>query len=59
MTEAQVISSYPLPPAHYIKAFTNDNVSKGFAPKPPSVAIIENYSMFGYDIESCMQNVLN
>lgn len=42
---AQVIS-FPLPPAHYIKLFTNDNVTKGFT-KPPSANLIENYSMFG------------
>lgn len=46
-SEAQVISSFPLPPAHYIKLYTNENVSKGIAPKPPSHNIINDYSMFG------------
>lgn len=33
--DAQVISSFPLPPVHYIKHYSNDNVAKGLAPKPP------------------------
>lgn len=44
---AQVISSFPLPPAHYFKLYSNDNVSKGYVPKPPSASLIETYSMFG------------
>lgn len=45
MTE--VTESFPLPPSHYIKLFSNENVSKNLAPKPPSANLIENYSMFG------------
>lgn len=45
--EAQVISSFPLPPSNYIKNFTNENVLKNLAPKPPSYVNIENYTMFG------------
>lgn len=43
--ETQVISSYPLPPTQYIKLFTNENVSKNLAPKPPGAP--ETYLMFG------------
>lgn len=43
---AAVISSFPLPPAHYIKLYSNENVARNVAPKPP-LANIENYSMFG------------
>ncbi|KAL7023794.1 hypothetical protein ACKWTF_012786 [Chironomus riparius] len=45
--EAQVISSYPLPPTQYIKLYTNENVSKNLAPKAPNHEKIESYSMFG------------
>lgn len=44
---SQVSSSFPLPPAHYFKSYSNDNVAKNIAPKPPNVGLIENYSMFG------------
>jgi mediator of RNA polymerase II transcription subunit 7 len=44
--ENQVISSFPLPPMHYIKLYTNENVTKGIIPKPPSNPP-ENYLMFG------------
>jgi hypothetical protein len=45
--EAQVISSFPLPPTNYIKLYSNDNIAKNLAPKPPSVDKIDNYTMFG------------
>lgn len=44
----QAISSFPLPPAHYFKFYSNDNVAKNIAPKPPNVGLIESYSMFGW-----------
>jgi mediator of RNA polymerase II transcription subunit 7 len=44
--EAAIVSSFPLPPSNYIKNYTNENVLKGNAPKPPT-ANIENYTMFG------------
>lgn len=44
--DTQISSSFPLPPMHYIKLYTNENVTKGLAPKPP-IYTIENYMMFG------------
>lgn len=47
---ASQVSSFPLPPAHYFKFYSNDNIAKGIAPKPPNVGLIESYSMFGWVI---------
>ncbi|XP_062908698.1 mediator of RNA polymerase II transcription subunit 7 [Mobula hypostoma] len=46
MAEPQQVSSLPLPPAQYYKEYTDDNVRKGFAPKPPP-PIRDSYTMFG------------
>ncbi|CAO1425718.1 unnamed protein product [Diamesa serratosioi] len=42
---SQVISSLPLPPVQYINLYSNENVSKNRAPKPPTP--FSEYSMFG------------
>ncbi|CAO1429872.1 unnamed protein product [Diamesa hyperborea] len=42
---SQVISSLPLPPVQYINLYSNENVSKNRAPKPPTP--FAEYSMFG------------
>ncbi|XP_051869441.1 mediator of RNA polymerase II transcription subunit 7 [Pristis pectinata] len=46
MGEPQQVSALPLPPAQYFKEYTDDNVRKGFAPKPPP-PIRDSYTMFG------------
>ncbi|XP_077387648.1 mediator of RNA polymerase II transcription subunit 7 [Festucalex cinctus] len=46
MGEPQQVSALPPPPTQYIKEYTDDNVSKGFAPKPPP-PIRDSYMMFG------------
>lgn len=46
MGEPQQVSALPLPPAQYYKEYTDENVRKGFAPKPPP-PIRDNYTMFG------------
>lgn len=46
MGEPQQVSALPLPPMQYIKEYTDDNVRKGLAPKPPP-PIRDNYMMFG------------
>ncbi|XP_078087936.1 mediator of RNA polymerase II transcription subunit 7 isoform X1 [Mustelus asterias] len=46
MGEPQQVSALPLPPAQYYKEYTDDNVRKGFAPKPPP-PIRDSYTMFG------------
>lgn len=46
MGEPQQVSALPLPPMQYIKEYTDDNVRKGLAPKPPP-PIRDNYTMFG------------
>ncbi|CAG5076998.1 Similar to MED7: Mediator of RNA polymerase II transcription subunit 7 (Anopheles gambiae) [Cotesia congregata] len=40
------VSSLPLPPLQYINLYTDENVRRGRAPKPPP-PILDNYSMFG------------
>uniref|UniRef100_A0A3B1IV06 Mediator of RNA polymerase II transcription subunit 7 n=1 Tax=Astyanax mexicanus TaxID=7994 RepID=A0A3B1IV06_ASTMX len=46
MGEPQQVSALPLPPMQYIKEYTDENVRKGLAPKPPP-PIRDNYTMFG------------
>lgn len=44
---AQVqVSSLPLPPVQYINLYTDENVKRGRAPKPPP-PIHDTYKMFG------------
>ncbi|KAH0558064.1 mediator of RNA polymerase II transcription subunit 7 [Cotesia glomerata] len=40
------VSSLPLPPLQYINLYTDENVRRGRAPKPPP-PILDSYSMFG------------
>lgn len=49
--EVTQVSSYPVPPLHYIKLYTDENVKKGTAPKPPA-PIQDTYSMFGVTINN-------
>lgn len=44
--EATQVSSLPLPPVQYINLYTDENVRRGRAPRPPP-AIHDTYSMFG------------
>ncbi|XP_057705349.1 mediator of RNA polymerase II transcription subunit 7 [Corythoichthys intestinalis] len=46
MGEPQQVSALPPPPMQYIKEYTDENISKGFAPKPPP-PIRDSYMMFG------------
>ncbi|XP_066505412.1 mediator of RNA polymerase II transcription subunit 7 [Hoplias malabaricus] len=46
MGEPQQVSALPMPPMQYIKEYTDENVRKGLAPKPPP-PIRDTYSMFG------------
>ncbi|KAL6480162.1 hypothetical protein MHYP_G00111950 [Metynnis hypsauchen] len=46
MGEPQQVSALPLPPMQYIKEYTDENVRKGLAPKPPP-PIRDTYLMFG------------
>ena len=41
----------PIPPMHYVKLYTDDNVKKGTAPKPPP-PIQDTYSMFGMTVNN-------
>ena len=45
------VSSMPIPPMHYVKLYTDDNVKKGTAPKPPP-PIQDSYSMFGMTVNN-------
>lgn len=40
------VSSLPLPPMQYISNYTDENVRRGRAPRPP-LPIHDTYSMFG------------
>ncbi|KAG8035444.1 hypothetical protein G9C98_006890 [Cotesia typhae] len=40
------VSSLPLPPLQYINLYTDENVRRGRAPRPPP-PILDSYSMFG------------
>lgn len=44
--EAIQVSSLPLPPVQYINLYTDENVRRGRAPRPPP-PIHDSYSMFG------------
>lgn len=46
MSESQQVSALPPPPMQYIKEYTDENVRKGIAPKPPP-PIRDSYMMFG------------
>uniref|UniRef100_I3KXN5 Mediator of RNA polymerase II transcription subunit 7 n=2 Tax=Pseudocrenilabrinae TaxID=318546 RepID=I3KXN5_ORENI len=46
MGEPQQVSALPPPPMQYIKEYTDENIRKGLAPKPPP-PIRDNYMMFG------------
>jgi len=45
------VSSMPVPPMHYVKLYTDENVKKGVAPRPPP-PIQDTYSMFGVSINN-------
>lgn len=44
--ETSQVCSLPLPPAQYINNYTDENIKRGRAPKPPP-PINDSYSMFG------------
>ncbi|KAM6924136.1 mediator of RNA polymerase II transcription subunit 7 [Xenentodon cancila] len=46
MSEPQQVSALPPPPMQYIKEYTDENIRKGLAPKPPA-PIRDSYMMFG------------
>ncbi|XP_027697812.1 mediator of RNA polymerase II transcription subunit 7 [Vombatus ursinus] len=46
MGEPQQVSALPPPPMQYIKEYTDENIRKGLAPKPPP-PIKDSYMMFG------------
>ncbi|KAM7389485.1 hypothetical protein PAMP_023461 [Pampus punctatissimus] len=46
MGEPQQVSALPPPPIQYIKEYTDENIRKGLAPKPPP-PIRDGYMMFG------------
>ncbi|XP_039520521.1 mediator of RNA polymerase II transcription subunit 7 [Pimephales promelas] len=46
MGEPQQVSALPPPPMQFIKEYTDENVRKGLAPKPPP-PIRDSYMMFG------------
>ncbi|KAM9850146.1 mediator of RNA polymerase II transcription subunit 7 [Aulostomus maculatus] len=46
MGEPQQVSALPPPPMQYIKEYTDENIRKGLAPKPPP-PIRDGYMMFG------------
>ncbi|XP_047003171.1 mediator of RNA polymerase II transcription subunit 7 [Schistocerca americana] len=45
-SETAQVSSLPLPPVQYISQYTDENIRRGRAPRPPP-PIHDNYSMFG------------
>lgn len=44
--EAMQVCSLPLPPVQYFQNYSDDNLRRGRAPKPPPI-IQETYTMFG------------
>nr|CAG4645845.1 EOG090X0EJA [Lynceus sp. MCZ IZ 141354] len=46
MTETTQVSSYPAPPMQYVNLYSDENVKRGRALKPPP-PITDSYSMFG------------
>ncbi|XP_047209839.1 mediator of RNA polymerase II transcription subunit 7 [Girardinichthys multiradiatus] len=46
MGEPQQVSALPPPPTQFIKEYTDENIRKGLAPKPPP-PIRDSYMMFG------------
>lgn len=48
--EEQAVSSFPNPPALFYKLYTDENVSKGIAPKPPP-PVKGQYHMFGHPFD--------
>lgn len=46
MGEPQQVSALPPPPMQYIKEYTDENIRKNLAPRPPP-PIRDNYMMFG------------
>lgn len=46
MAETSQVSSLPLPPMQYVNLYTDENIRKGRAPRPPP-PIQDTYSMFG------------
>ncbi|XP_039291189.1 mediator of RNA polymerase II transcription subunit 7 [Nilaparvata lugens] len=44
--ETSQVSSLPLPPVQYVSNYTDENIRRGRAPRPPP-PIHDNYSMFG------------
>ena len=50
-SETVQVSSLPLPPMQYINNYTDENIRRGRAPRPPPV-IHDTYSMFGTTIHA-------
>ena len=48
--EEQAVSSFPNPPALFYKLYTDENISKGIAPKPPP-PVKGQYHMFGHPFD--------
>lgn len=44
--ESSQVCSLPLPPLQYINSYTDENVKRGRAPRPPP-PIHDTYTMFG------------
>ena len=48
IVERETQSSFPLPPMTYINLYSDENVKRGRAPKPPPIpSVHETYRMFG------------
>ena len=59
--EARGVSSMPLPPMQYVNLYTDENVKKGRAPKPPPPVKVISYNIFGsfYYYYACQYDVNN
>lgn len=44
--ETVQVCSLPLPPAQYVSNYTEENIKRGRAPRPPP-PVTDTYSMFG------------